>query len=106
MGTIFQVPLVEPVNLESALNVLRARGFRVLAAHPHTEEKMLWQANLRRDCVIVFGSEGYGISKSVLAACDEAIAVPMPPRVDSLNVASAAAVFIYEAVRQRRAQKI
>jgi tRNA G18 (ribose-2'-O)-methylase SpoU len=105
MGTIFQIPIVEPAKLETALSGLRARGFRVLAAHPHTEEKMLWQADLCRDCVLVFGSEGYGISKHVLAACDETIAVPMPPTVDSLNVASAAAVFMYEAARQRRAKK-
>jgi len=49
----------------------------------------------------VFGSEGYGLSPSVLEACTDAVAVPMPVTVDSLNVASAAAVFLYEACRQR-----
>ena len=43
-----------------------------------------------------------GISPAVLAACDEAAAIPMPPTVDSLNVGSAAAVFLYEANRQRK----
>jgi TrmH family RNA methyltransferase len=49
----------------------------------------------------VLGSEGYGISPPVIAACDEAAAIPMPDAVDSLNVGSAAAVFLYEANRQR-----
>ena len=53
------------------------------------------------DASVVFGSEGKGISASVMAACPEAVAIAMPPTVDSLNVGSAAAVFLYEASRQR-----
>ena len=101
MGTIFQLPVVETANLVSALNELRSQGVRCIAAHPHTDQKTLPAADFTRDCCIVFGSEGNGISASVLAACDEAVAIPMPPTVDSLNVASAAAVFLYEASRQR-----
>jgi len=59
------------------------------------------QANFTGDCCIVFGSEGDGISTSVLEACDEAVAIPMAPTVDSLNVGAAAAVFLYEVQRQR-----
>jgi TrmH family RNA methyltransferase len=73
-----------------------------IAAHPHTDQRTLSQADFSRDCCVVFGAEGTGISPAVLAACDEAVAIPMPPSVDSLNVASAAAVFLYEAQRQRR----
>ena len=50
---------------------------------------------------MVFGSEGHGISEKVLAACDEAVAIPMLNEVDSLNVSAAAAVFFYEVNRQR-----
>lgn len=102
MGTIFQLPVIESDNLVGSLNELRALGIRCLAAHPHTEEKSLARANFARDCCIVFGSEGTGISKAVLSVCDEAVAIPMAANVDSLNVASAAAVFLYEATRQRR----
>ena len=101
MGTIFQLPVVETENLVSTLNELRSQGVRCIAAHPHTDQKTLPGADFTRDCCLVFGSEGNGISASVLAACDEAVAIPMPPTVDSLNVASAAAVFLYEASRQR-----
>ena len=72
-----------------------------MAAHPHTEEALLPGADFTRGCVVVLGSEGLGISPAVLAACDEAVAVPMHNEVDSLNVATAGAVFLYEAARQR-----
>jgi tRNA G18 (ribose-2'-O)-methylase SpoU len=61
----------------------------------------LSQANFTADCCIVVGSEGHGISPAVLAACDEAVAIPMADAVDSLNVSAAAAIFLYEAGRQR-----
>jgi tRNA G18 (ribose-2'-O)-methylase SpoU len=118
MGTLLQLPVIElaklghrhkfatkphvtDLTLAECLKQLRARGVRCIAAHPHTEKRTLSQANFRGDSCIIFGSEGDGISKPVLAACDEAVAIPMPPNVDSLNVAAAAAVFLYETSRQR-----
>jgi tRNA G18 (ribose-2'-O)-methylase SpoU len=101
MGTVFQLPIVETPNLVRCLNELRDRGIRCIAAHPHTDKRTLSDADFTRDCSIIFGSEGHGISEDVLALCDDAVAIPMPPTVDSLNVGSAAAVFLYEAMRQR-----
>jgi tRNA G18 (ribose-2'-O)-methylase SpoU len=102
MGTIFQMPIVETTSLVQTLRGLRERGIRCIAAHPHVAGRTLSQASFAGDCCVVFGSEGHGISPAVLAACDEAAAIPMPESVDSLNVGSAAAVFLYEANRQRR----
>jgi tRNA G18 (ribose-2'-O)-methylase SpoU len=101
MGTIFQMPIVETASLIQALADLKERGIRCIAAHPHADRRTLSQANFTGDCCIVFGSEGYGLSPAILAACDEAAAIPMPDAVDSLNVGSAAAVFLYEVNRQR-----
>jgi tRNA G18 (ribose-2'-O)-methylase SpoU len=119
MGAIFELPIFEiesvrdaapslpgadparPLTLTQTLRDLRQRGVRCIAAHPHTDKKILSQADFSGDCCIVLGNEGDGISAEVLAACDEAVAIPMPPEVDSLNVGSAAAVFLYEASRQR-----
>jgi tRNA G18 (ribose-2'-O)-methylase SpoU len=118
MGTIFQLPVVElgtarcavrssqrddptQKTLAQTLRDLRARGVRCIAAHPHADGKTLSQADFSGDCCIVFGSEGHGISKTVLENCDEAVAIPMANDVDSLNVGAAAAVFLYEANRQR-----
>jgi tRNA G18 (ribose-2'-O)-methylase SpoU len=102
MGAIFHLPIVETANLIQTLGELRAQGIRVIAAHPHVEGRTLSQANFTGDCCIVFGSEGHGISSEVLKACDEAVAIPMPRNVDSLNVNAAAAVFLYEVSRQRK----
>jgi tRNA G18 (ribose-2'-O)-methylase SpoU len=127
MGTILQLPVIElgsrrgelyesltpgmklgarvtrpSETLAQTLQRLRARGVRCIAAHPHAKGKTLSQADFSGDCCIVFGSEGDGISAPVLEACDEAVAIPMPPTVDSLNVGAAAAVFLYEANRQRK----
>jgi tRNA G18 (ribose-2'-O)-methylase SpoU len=101
MGTIFELPVVETSDLISALKELRKTGVHCVAAHPRIDGKTLSEANFQRDCCLVFGSEGHGISPEVLKACDEAIAIPMAGTVDSLNVGSAAAVFLYEANRQR-----
>jgi tRNA G18 (ribose-2'-O)-methylase SpoU len=117
MGTIFQLPVVEvgasrsddrtahraSPTLVNTLHELRKHHIRCIAAHPHTDKKSLSNADFTGDCCIVFGSEGKGISPEVLAACDEAVAIPMANGVDSLNVGAAAAVFLYEAARQRNA---
>lgn len=102
MGAIFQLPIVETPDHIESLRALRAAGVRCVAAHPHTDKKTLSQADFTRDCCLVFGSEGRGISPETLAACDEAVAIPMAANIDSLNVGAAAAVFLYEAGRQRQ----
>jgi tRNA G18 (ribose-2'-O)-methylase SpoU len=101
MGAIFKLPVLESPNLVQTLHDLRAHGVRCIAAHPHTDKQVLSQADFTGDCGVVFGSEGHGISKEVLAACDEAVAIPMANEVDSLNVSAAAAVLLYEVNRQR-----
>lgn len=105
MGGVFQISVVEPVDLAPCLRHLRDHGIRCLAAHPPAQQRVLSQADLTADCCIVFGHEGCGISPAVLEACNEAICVPMQAGLDSLNVGSAAAVFFYEAMRQRRFAK-
>jgi tRNA G18 (ribose-2'-O)-methylase SpoU len=111
MGAIFQLPVVElgravsraipGKTLAETLQTLRERGIRCIAAHPRGG-KVLHYADFSKDCCVVFGSEGAGISEPVLKQCDDAVCIPMPEKVDSLNVGAAAAVFLYEASRQRR----
>lgn len=101
MGAVFHLPVVEDLPLLAALSRLRAEGVRVVAAHP-AGAVALPDVDLRGDVCVVLGSEGHGLSAAALSACDVAAAVPMATSVDSLNVASAAAAFAYEAWRQRR----
>lgn len=101
MGTIFEQPVVQVENLGLTLRALRARGVRCLAAHPRPGAKQLATVDLRGDCCLVFGAEGPGLTNEILEACDAAVEIPMPSHMNSLNVAAAAAVFLYEATRQR-----
>ena len=101
MGTIFEQPVARVDNLVEKLAVLRARGVRCLAAHPRPGAKKLAAVDLRGDCCLVFGAEGPGLTAAALAACDEMVEIPMPSHMNSLNVAAATAVFLYEATRQR-----
>ena len=101
MGTIFEQPLVRVDNLVEKLTALRARGVRCLAAHPRPGAKKLAAVDLRGDCCLVFGAEGPGLTPAALAACDDTVEIPMPSHMNSLNVAVATAVFLYEATRQR-----
>ena len=101
MGTIFKLPIARVSNLAHALRELGRLGIRCVAAHPRADHRNPPAADFANDCCLVLGSEGYGISAEVLAACDQAVAIPMAQGVDSLNVVNAAAVFLYEAARQR-----
>jgi len=101
MGTIFEQPVVHVDSLVEKLTALRARGVRCLAAHPRPGARKLAAVDLRGDCCLVFGAEGPGLTKAALDACDDTVEIPMPSHMNSLNVASATAVFLYEATRQR-----
>jgi len=101
MGTTFEQPLVRVPSLVATLTILRARGVRCLAAHPRADAKKLAAVDLRGDCCLVFGAEGPGLTSTVLAACDDMVEIPMPSHMNSLNVAVATGVFLYEATRQR-----
>ena len=70
------------------------------AAHPSGHQN-LKSSTLTGNVIMLFGSEASGLSESVLKQADEKIAIPMLNDTDSLNVATAAAVFLYEANRQR-----
>ena len=105
MGTVFELPVVEDVPLAEALGALRAAGVRLVAAHPHADGRTLAEARLDGDVCVLLGGEGFGLSEAALALCDEAVAIPMAGAVDSLNVASAAAVFLYEVRRRQEASR-
>ncbi|MGH2964278.1 MAG: 23S rRNA (guanosine(2251)-2'-O)-methyltransferase RlmB [Solirubrobacterales bacterium] len=73
-------------------------GAEANAATPYTN------ADLTGRVVLVLGSEGKGLRKRVAAACDLLVAIPASGRIGSLNVSAAAAVLLFEAARQRRAE--
>jgi len=101
MGAVFSLPVLHVENLATTLRALRDAGTRVIAAHGRATTGIL-DIDFRGNICIVFGNEESGVSPDVLGASSVHVAIPMHGQVDSLNVASAAAVFLYEADRQRR----
>ncbi len=100
-GAYFTVPTVAAPRDEITA-WLRARGVRMLAADPAGAD--LWDAcDLAGPVALVLGAEHDGLTPTLKAACDGTVRIPMHGAGDSLNVATAAAVLLYEAARQRRA---
>ena len=100
-GALNIIPVVRVGSIRNTLKLLQAEGFQVVAA-TEKSEKVLYDADFTHPTAIVMGSEDEGISKEVLKLCDEQVAIPLKGRIESLNVAAAAAVMLYEAVRQRQ----
>ena len=99
-GTLFTVPLAVATT-DQAVAWLLDRGVTILATTPDTDLE-LWDADLRGPVAVVIGAEQYGLSDAWLNASTLRVRIPMAGRADSLNAALAAAVVLYEVVRQRR----
>src|ERR687893_3325110 len=93
MGHVLHVPFVALRCWTGDLDALRAAGFLVAALTPAADAVPLPQAGLDTGRVAwLLGAEGPGLSAEALAAADVAVRIPMAPGVDSLNVATAAAI--------------
>lgn len=98
-GAIFSVPLAEATS-EEALTWLRNLGIRTLAATPHTDLYHT-DVDMKNGIAIVVGAEQYGLTPYWMDSADCKVLIPMLGRMDSLNVATAATILLYEAARQR-----
>ena len=98
-GAIFSMPVAE-TSSEEALAWLKKLGIRTLAATPHTDFKHT-DADMRSGVAIVVGAEQYGLTPFWMDSADIKVVIPMLGRMDSLNVATAATILLYEAARQR-----
>jgi len=99
IGAIFTVPVVETSSTE-AINWLHEKKIKILAASPHAKLAYT-QADLRRGMAIVVGTEQYGLSEQWMKAADLQVCIPMRGQLDSLNVAAATTILLFEAARQR-----
>ncbi len=88
-------------NLTQAMNELKKCGLWITGADMAGEQEMC-QADLTGPIAIVVGSEGKGITKKIRDNCDFFVRIPMVGEINSLNASVAAAVLMYEALRQRR----
>ena len=99
-GTVLSVTTVESDNV-SALEWLKSRKIRILAATP-SAEIMYTDVDMREPLAIAVGTEAEGLSESWLGQADLKGKIPMDGKVNSLNVSVSTALIVYEALRQRR----
>lgn len=99
-GAVSHVPVARVPNLPSMLKELKDNGVWVFgtAADGTTS---LYEADLKGPAAIVIGSEGDGMGRLVSETCDFKVSIPMKGKLNSLNASAAAAIMLYEAVRQR-----
>ncbi len=103
-GSIFRLPVVlakTAGGLDEISGRLREQSVRLIATSSH-KGTPLDQANLIGSSAVFIGSEGSGLSRTVMAQVDELIAIPHTPQVESLNAGVAGSIVLYEAARQRR----
>lgn len=99
IGTLFTVPVAEASTGET-LAWLKKNGIRSLAASPHAT-KNYTEVDMTQPIAVVVGAEQFGLSDVWMTQADELVRIPMLGQADSLNVAAAATILLYEVVRQR-----
>ncbi len=99
-GALTAIPVARVGSIRNTIKQLQTEGFQIVAA-TEKSRKVLYDADFRKPTALVMGAEDTGISKEVLKLCDEQIAIPLIGHIESLNVSAAAAVLLFEVVRQR-----
>lgn len=99
-GALLRIDVCKTKNLRIPIYYLKEKGFQILAATEKAEGP-IYGVDMTKPTAIVMGSEGKGISDSVLALCDVRARIPMKGEIGSLNVSVAASIVLFEAVRQR-----
>lgn len=101
MGSAFRLPHLRRVDARETIRRLAGRGIATIAASSAGSTRYD-EVDLARPVALVLGNEGAGLDEDLLAAASARVAIPMQGRVESLNVAVAAGVLLFEAARQRR----
>lgn len=99
-GAFAYLPVCRIGNIQQTLKYLKEKGFWVVGTDMDGES-LYYEANLKGPLVIVMGAEGKGMSPLTRRMCDFCVRIPMKGKVSSLNVSVAAALLLYEAVKQR-----
>lgn len=99
-GAIDTVPRVTVVNLATALGELKEAGIWVTGTTPDCDEQ-IYSSDLTGARALVLGNESEGLRRLTRVRCDQLVSIPLHGKLESLNVASAAAICLFEACRQR-----
>jgi TrmH family RNA methyltransferase len=99
LGALFTVPVAECTSAE-AIDWLHEHDIRIVATTPEAPISY-FNTDLTGPTAVVMGNEAHGLGEAWLAAANEAVSIPMHGAADSLNLATATALLLYEVVRQR-----
>ena len=99
-GALNRIPVCRVSNLKAAIYVLQAAEITIIGATEKADANY-FTADFKRPLAIIMGSEDTGISRTNLELCDERVKIPLKGTIESLNVSAAAAVLLFEVVRQR-----
>ncbi len=98
-GALSRLPVLSVTNLSRAIRQMQEKGFWIVGLAGEAGAN-LYQARLDGSLGLVLGAEGKGMRRLVRAQCDQLLGIPMPGRVESLNVSVAAGVALFEVVRR------
>jgi len=99
-GAIFKIPICKVDHIKDAIYYLQASNIETVAATEKATES-IYDLDLNKPIAIIMGSEGKGVSNSVLNIADHKASLPLKGQINSLNVSVASGAFLYEVVRQR-----
>ena len=99
-GAVAHMPVARVPNIPALLKDLKKQGVWVFGTAADGD-RLLYDADLKGPAAIVIGSEGDGMGRLVAETCDFKVRIPMRGKLNSLNASAAAAILLYEAVRQR-----
>jgi TrmH family RNA methyltransferase len=99
MGSIFNIPVLEDNDL-TILDSLKEKGFKLVVSSLENSRNF-YETDLTDKVIIAVGNEGTGISEEIYSKGDIRVKIPMPGNAESLNVAAAASIMMFETVRQR-----
>lgn len=99
-GAIFNIPICKVDHIKDAIYYLQGSGITTIAATEKTQDT-IYNLELKKPMAIIMGSEGLGVSKSVLSIVDKKASLPLLGVINSLNVSVACGALLYEVVRQR-----
>ena len=100
MSSLFNIPICISKDSIKTVTLYKNNNISVVGSSPHTD-KLIYSEDFTRSTMFVVGNEANGISDALLTMCTSCVKIPMVGHAESLNVATAATVLIYEAVRQR-----
>lgn len=104
-GAAFHIPVARVSNLAFAVDELKKSGVWVFGAEAEANTS-LYGADLKGPTALAIGSEGAGLSRLIREKCDFTVSIPLRGSINSLNASAAAAVLLFEAVRQRSMQDL